>query len=231
MYKEYSTLGTHIVIKRSPRAKRLALRLDNKNRVFNLVIPKRVSLRRAEDFARKNQAWIDEQLAALPARTPFVHNQIIPVFGVDKRIVIDFDDELKRTKITFIDGDILLVQTNQDEPAPRIMRFLKSHAKAEMGAMVHEKAARINKSVAAVSVRDTKSRWGSCSVDNKISLSWRLLFAPRAASDYVVAHEVAHLVHMNHSKDFWRVCADLSAAYTDGKTWMRNHGKTLMRYG
>lgn len=231
MYKEYSSLGEHIVIKRSTRARRLALRLDSKARVFNLVVPKRVSLKAAENFAYQHQDWIDEQLAMLPESISFINGRTIPVFGRDTRLVIDFDDELKRTKIEFVGDDVLLVQTNLEDVSPRIVRFLKAEAKKRLTILAEEKAAYIGKTVTQVSVRDTKSRWGSCSVDGSISLSWRLIFAPVAASDYVVAHEVAHLKHMDHSKAFWDVCESLSADYKTGKGWMRRQGKSLMRYG
>ena len=97
--------------------------------------------------------------------------------------------------------------------------------------LVHEKAAEIGKDVTSVSLRDTKSRWGSCSSNGSISLSWRLIFAPWDAMDYVVAHEVAHLIHMNHGKDFWALCATLSANYSTGKKWMRTNGHELMCFG
>jgi hypothetical protein len=79
-------------------------------------------------------------------------------------------------------------------------------------------------------VREKKSRWGSCSSDDHLSYSWRLIFAPPAALDYVVAHEVAHLVHMNHSKAFWNLCRSLSHDFVNGQYWMKNHGHELMRY-
>ena len=93
------------------------------------------------------------------------------------------------------------------------------------------KAERIGKRVRSVQVRDTKSRWGSCAQDGSLSFCWRLIFAPTVAFDYVVAHEVAHLSHMNHGKRFWSLCEKLSANYTAGKRWMQVHGHTLMCYG
>ena len=112
----------------------------------------------------------------------------------------------------------------------RIVRFLKKLACDEMTRLANEKAALIGKPVCQVQVRDTTSRWGSCSTKGALSFSWRLVLAPAVALDYIVAHEVAHLVHMNHSARFWTLCKQLSADYAAGHHWIRNHGHTLMRY-
>ena len=97
--------------------------------------------------------------------------------------------------------------------------------------MATDKADIINKNISSVTVRDTKSRWGSCSHKGELSFSWRLIFAPYDAIDYVIAHEVAHLIHMDHSKNFWTLCRSLSSNFVEGKFWMQNHGNSLMRYG
>jgi predicted metal-dependent hydrolase len=82
-----------------------------------------------------------------------------------------------------------------------------------------------------VQVKDTRSRWGSCTEDGRISYSWRLVFAPPKALDYVVAHECSHLVHMDHSENFWRLCEKTSRAYEEGKDWMQKNAHSLMRFG
>jgi predicted metal-dependent hydrolase len=85
--------------------------------------------------------------------------------------------------------------------------------------------------VTRVGVRDPKSRWGSCSSTGALSFSWRLVFAPEAVVDYVVAHEVAHLVEMNHSPRFWRVVASLVADSQTPRAWLKRHRLELMSYG
>ena len=219
-----------INIRHSPRAKRLALRLDAKERVINLVVPKRVSMHKAEAFALDHQDWIEEKLRELPPPAPFKHERFIPVLGQDRQIIIYTDPLCKVTKV-FLDGGVLHVRTNKDDPSSRIERFLRNLAKDTLTEMAMAKAADIGKPITSITVRDTKSRWGSCSEDAKLSFSWRLIFAPPMAMDYVVAHEVAHLVHMHHRKSFWALCRDLSIDYLEGEYWMRNHGHELMRYG
>ena len=217
-------------LKPSKRAKRIALRLDNKNRIMNLVLPERISLERAENFARQHALWIAQRMKALPQMIPFENGAVIPLLGRQITLHINYDVTLTKTDISLVNNN-LFVSTNKPDPTSRIIRFIKKEAQDTMSNLAHEKAAEIDKQVKSVTLRDTKSRWGSCSSDGSISLSWRLIFAPWESMDYVIAHEVAHLIHMNHSKAFWAQCAALSEDYSTGKKWMREHGHTLLRYG
>ena len=223
-------LNEHIRIKHSARARRLALRLDPKERVINLVIPKGVSLKKAQNFARYHETWIEKALMELPPTVPFLQDKTIPLLGADRTISIERNAAHKITDIS-LTPDHLHIKTNKDDPSARIERFLKNLAKEKLTEMATAKALDINKPVKSITVRDTKSRWGSCSDDGKLSFSWRLIFAPSLAMDYVVAHEVAHLIHMDHSKKFWALCRDLSIDFVEGEYWMRNHGHELMRFG
>lgn len=220
----------YLRIRKSGRARRLALRMDSKERVFTLVVPRGVSLARAKDFAAGYDRWMREKLAELPERTPFAHGEQIPVLGVLRRIVVERDEGLRQTRIE-LEPRALVVRTYLEDPSVRIIRFLKAHAKEVMEPLVLEKAAEIGKRVRSVSVRDTKSRWGSCSHDGKVSLSWRLILAPYEAMDYVIAHEVAHLKHLNHGARFWDLCESLSDDYEEGRGWMRDHAQELMGFG
>ncbi|MCD8497728.1 MAG: M48 family metallopeptidase [Alphaproteobacteria bacterium] len=220
----------HLVIKHSTRARRLALRLDPAERVVRLTVPRGISLKKAQDFVYDHMDWIDEKIAALPPAMPYEHGRTIPLLGQDRLLEIIEPVRGSRTKIELL-PDSLHVQTLLENPSARIERFIKNLALENLTALSHEKAALIDKKIKAVTVRDTKSRWGSCAHDGALSYSWRLIFAPRLAMDYVVAHEIAHLVHLNHSRAFWDVCRDLSEDYVEGEYWMRNHGHELMRYG
>lgn len=219
-----------VTIKRSKRAKRVALRLDPVERVINLVIPEKMPLRKAYKFAQEHEEWVRNTLSKLAPPLPFKDGANLPVFGDTVRLNIQINPALKRTKIKQYD-DRLDVQTYMDNPTNRITTHLKKIAHAGLADMASEKADSINKTISNITVRDTKSRWGSCSHNGDISFSWRLMFAPYDAIDYVVAHEVAHLVHMDHSKEFWTLCRALSCNFVEGKYWMQNHGNSLMRYG
>lgn len=219
-----------VTIKRSKRARRVALRLDPASRIINLVVPERMSLKKAYGFARDHETWIKDTLGKLAPAAPFEHGVTLPIFGDTITLDIHKDSAFKRTTLK-LDGDTLFVKTYQDDPSNRITAWIKNLAKTGLADMAQDKAADINKTIKTVRVRDTKSRWGSCSQDGDLCFSWRLIFAPYDAIDYVVAHEVAHLVHMDHSKAFWSVCEQLSYNYADGKSWMKTNGNSLMRYG
>jgi len=219
-----------VTVKRSKRAKRVALRLDPIERVINLVVPERMSLDKAYFFAAEHEDWVRDTLGKLAPATPFTHGTTLPIFGDHITLNIQRDASLKRTTLK-LENDVLNIKTYLDDPTNRITAYLKKVAQSGLADMASEKAESIDKIIKSVSVRDTKSRWGSCSGDRTISFSWRLIFAPYEAIDYVVAHEVAHLVHMDHSKSFWSLCRKLSLNYVDGKYWMQNHGNDLMGYG
>lgn len=227
---DLAAISPYLQLKISPRARRVALRLDSKARIVHLVVPPRFNRRKALAFAQAHKDWIADKITALPAPVPFTHGQAIPVLGRERNICIIFDSTLKKTTLK-LDSDEIHVKTNQNDPSLRITRFLKAKARAEMTALAHDKAARTGKTVKAIQMRDTKSRWGSCSPDQSLNFSWRLIFAPYEALDYLVAHEVAHLTHMNHGPQFWALCEELSADYKAGKSWLRAHGHTLLRYG
>ncbi|MCB9991724.1 MAG: M48 family metallopeptidase [Rhodospirillales bacterium] len=214
----------------SKRARRLALRLDHDGRTMHLVVPVRFSVRKAQQFALEHREWIASKLAEAPPPIPFTDGALIPILGEERSVQVIFNPDRKITKVELSPG-LLRITTNRDDPGSRIVRHLKNEARATMAGLAQEKAALIGKSVKEVQVRDTKSRWGSCAPDGRICFSWRLVFAPWEAMDYVVAHEVAHLAHMNHSAAFWRQCAALSENYESGKNWIRNNGAELMRYG
>jgi predicted metal-dependent hydrolase len=223
-------ISPHLRLKISPRARRMALRLDTHARVVQLVVPKRASLDSAYDFARHNQSWIETHIGNLPKQIRFTDGAVLPLFGKDITIHIHYRKELKNTTIT-LKKHTLSVYTNKRDPSARIRRFLAGLAEEKITKMAARKAAKINKEITSIKIRDTKSRWGSCSEDRKLSFCWRLIFAPPDAMDYVIAHEVAHLRHMDHGPAFWALTRKLSKNYEIGYVWMQTHGHELMRYG
>lgn len=214
----------------SPRAKRLALRLDTRKRRMNLVIPRRVSLRAAYQFAYDHRDWIDQKLQTLPASIPFEHGMTLSILGRDVTLIIEKSDQYKLTKIE-LDDTTLMVKTKLDDITPRLIRFLKTRAHDEFLKRGQDIAARIQKNIVRLSIKDMHTRWGSCSLDGTMALSWRLIFAPELAFDYVIAHEVAHLKYGDHSKNFWALCASLAQDFETGHNWMKQHGNILLRYG
>ena len=169
-------------------------------------MPPRGSLKQAQEFAQKHGGWIAARLGRLPEPAPFAHGTVIPLRGVDHRIVhrpgqrgtvwIESDEQ---------SGRLLCVAGAEPHVARRVADFLKREVKADLEAASRRAASALGVTFQRVSIRDQSSRWGSCSTTGVLSYSWRLIFAPPFVLDYLAAHEVAHLVEMNHSRPFWRV--------------------------
>jgi predicted metal-dependent hydrolase len=221
-------LGVPVAIRISPRARRLSLRVDASARGVELVLPRRAGVDTAIGFVAQHRGWIAARLAAMPPPLRFIDGAIVPVFGMPHRICCAVDRGA--APVTIINGEIRV----RGEPAHlprRVADHLKALAKREFTGRAHALAARLGKHVTRIGVRDPKSRWGSCSSKGALSFSWRLIFAPEAVIDYVVAHEVAHLVEMNHSPRFWRVVASLVSDSTAARAWLKRHRLELMSYG
>jgi predicted metal-dependent hydrolase len=225
----FREISPHLNAKISPRAKRLALRLDTRKRCMNLVIPKRVSLRTAYQFAFTHRDWIDDKLKLLPETIPYTDGMNLSLAGYDITLRIIKEDHFKITKIELKNNE-LIIRTKLDDISPRLTRYLKELAHTLFLPLCEEKALLIQKTVEHLSIKDTHTRWGSCSIDGRMTLSWRLIFAPKHAFDYVIAHEVAHLKHPNHGKGFWDLCETLSNDFETGSQWMKQNGHDLLRY-
>jgi predicted metal-dependent hydrolase len=112
-------------------------------------------------------------------------------------------------------------------PGPRIEAFVKLLARHRLSDACDRYAAQVGRKHAGLTLRDTRSRWGSCSAAGKLMFSWRLAMAPPEVLDYVAAHEVAHLVEMNHAPAFWAVVARLMPDYQRHRNWLKQNGATL----
>lgn len=222
-------LPNNVRPRQSTRAKRASLRLNNKEKCIDLIIPKRVSQSYIQRFVAQHHDWITQTLKTLPEPVHFENGVRFPFFGETLTLNIEKDNSFKTTRISKHEN-ILTIQTRLDTSVQRLKRWIIKETRERLETLAQEKAALINETVGDVRVRDTSSRWGSCSHDRNLSFSWRLAFAPMHAIDYVVAHEVAHFVHMNHSPEFWGLCEELCVDYKRGKKWMRENGKSLMKY-
>ncbi|MGF1608396.1 MAG: M48 family metallopeptidase [Kiloniellales bacterium] len=216
-----------LAVQRNRRARRLTLRVDQRSGELRLVLPQRVPLREGLDFAERKVDWIRDQLAALAPQRPFIDGAELPYLGAPH--VIRHAPGARRGVWREAGG--IWVSGHADHLSRRVTDFLKRAARDEIAARARAKAAVIERPPARVTLRDTKSRWGSCAASGELSFSWRLIMAPEAVLDYVVAHEVAHLVHMNHSRRFWKLVARLTAEVAGPERWLRDQGNGLLRYG
>ncbi|HEY4922563.1 MAG TPA: SprT family zinc-dependent metalloprotease [Xanthobacteraceae bacterium] len=219
-------------LRRHPQARRYTLRIQAATREVVLTMPPRGSLKEARAFAQRHGGWIAARLGRLPAALPFAHGALVPVRGVDHRIEHRRDARGTVWSEVATDGTrILCVAGEAPHVGRRVTDHLKREAKRDLDAASRRYAAQLAVAVRRVAIRDPSSRWGSCSTTGVLSFSWRLILAPPYVLDYLAAHEVAHLVEMNHSPRFWRtvlaVCPDTRRA----KVWLDAHGAELHRYG
>jgi predicted metal-dependent hydrolase len=221
-------IGAPVEIRVSPRARRIGLRIDAAERRVELVLPRGVSARTGLRFLAAKRGWVTARLDALPQPVPFVEGAIVPVLGVPHRIRREFDPVAPPVNI--VDGEIR-VRSDPTNLARRVCDHLVAAARAEISPRVHRLAARIGREVARVSVRDTKSRWGSCSGQGNLSFSWRLIFAPEPVLEYVAAHEVAHLAEMNHGPRFWALVESLTPGSAGPRAWLKRNRNRLLAYG
>jgi predicted metal-dependent hydrolase len=214
-------------IRRHSRARRVSVRVDTARHCIVLTLPRGLSEAKGRAFLMEKSVWLRNNLARVPAPVPFVPGAEVPYLGAAHEIRHrpDARGGVWRAEDAFhVTGAI--------EHLPRrLTDFLKAEAKRECNARARTKAAVIEKPIARVSVRETRSRWGSASSRGNLNFAWRLILAPEFVLDYVVAHEVAHLVEMNHSRRFWELTAELTADAAGARKWLRVHGPGLYRYG
>ncbi|MEQ9335067.1 SprT family zinc-dependent metalloprotease [Thalassobaculum sp.] len=218
--------------RRSARARRMLLRVDPARGGPELVLPAGVAPEVGADFARRHLGWLRLRLARLPARIGFVDGAEIPILGVPHRIRHRPDQRGGVWRLVDPDGSAELHAAGHGEHlARRVTDFLKAEARREIAPRARAHAAGLGRAVGRITVRDTASRWGSCSARGDLSFSWRLMLAPEPVLDYVVAHEAAHLVEMNHSPRFWRLVERLMPGYQAERAWLKRHGGKLHAYG
>ena len=219
-------------LRRHRQARRYTLRIHSATREVVLTMPPRGSLKQARAFAQKHGGWIAARLGRLPEPAPFADGTVLPLRGVDHRIVHRRE---QRGTVWIESGEagerLLCVAGAEPHVARRISDFLKREARSDLEAASRLAAERLGVTLKRVSIRDQSSRWGSCSTTGVLSYSWRLIFAPPFVLDYLAAHEVAHLVEMNHSRRFWRLVERICPHVARAKAWLDAHGTDLHRYG
>lgn len=221
-------VGAPVSIRVSPRARRVGLRIDAAERKVELVLPRGVPASSGLRFLHDQRGWIAARLAALPRREPFADGATVPILGVPHRIRRELDPAA--APVAVADGEIR-VRGDPLHIGRRVRDHLAALARDELARRARPLAAQIGRKIARVSVRDTTSRWGSCSSSGNLSFSWRLIFAPQPVVEYVVAHEVAHLAEMNHGPRFWRLVEVLAPGHAAPRAWLRRHRSRLLSYG
>jgi predicted metal-dependent hydrolase len=218
-------------LRRHRQARRYTLRIHAATREVILTMPPRGSVKEAEEFAQKHGGWIAARLHRLPEAAPFAHGSIVPLRGAEHRIVHRRARGTVWTEVALDGAKLLCVTGDAPHVDRRVSDFLKREARHDLEIASRRAAEKLGVKLTRVSVRDQTSRWGSCSTTGVLSYSWRLILAPPFVLDYLAAHEVAHLVEMNHSPRFWRLVDRLCPNVKRAKVWLDVHGTDLHRYG
>jgi predicted metal-dependent hydrolase len=219
-------------LRRHRQARRYTLRIDAASREVVLTMPPRGHVKEARDFAQKHGGWIAARLKRLPEAAPFAHGTEVPLRGQPHRIAHRRGARgTAWCETNELGNRLLCVAGELPHVDRRISDFLRREAARELGSAARRYAKELGVTIKRISVRDQSSRWGSCSNTGVLSFSWRLILAPPHVLDYLAAHEVAHLVELNHSARFWRLVERICPDFERAKVWLDVHGTDLHRYG
>jgi predicted metal-dependent hydrolase len=228
-----------VSLRRLASARRFTLRVRFAARDAVLTMPARASMREAREFAERHAAWIAARLNRLPDTIPFAHGAVVPLRGIDHALAhrpgargtvwIE-----RRGGLLLAPGEAefaLCVAGGAEHMHRRVQDFLKREARSDLEAAVARHARALGLAPRSVGLRDPASRWGSCSSSGSLNFSWRLILAPAFVLDYLAAHEVAHLVHLDHSPRFWAVTRSLCAQSDHAEAWLSANGAQLHKFG
>lgn len=212
--------------RRSSRARRVSLRIDPREGAVVVTLPPRTTRTAGMALLMDHADWVSQRLAALPGQISFVDGAHVPLHGIEHRIA-----HVGGRGGVWVEGRQINVGGEPDFLARRVGDYMRAEARRQMSALAAEKSAAAGVRPSRVSVKDTKSRWGSCAANRSLAFSWRLVMAPHFVQDYVAAHEVAHLRHMNHGPRFWALVETLTPHTAPAVAWLRNDGPRLLRIG
>jgi len=219
-----------VELRRRSIARRVTLRVSGATGDIVLTLPERTSIATARKFAEAHGGWIAARVSRLPDRVPFVAGAMIPFRGVPHRIARRAC--LHTGASTGPDGESEIVVAGAEAHTPRRVReFLNREARQDLAEAVARYTACLGVTAGKITLRDTTSRWGSCSSRGGLSFSWRLIMAPPYVLDYLAAHEVGHLIEMNHSRRFWHLVHDLCPRTDEAEKWLKTNGAGLHRFG
>ncbi len=212
--------------RRSSRARRVSLRIDPREGAVVVTLPPRTTRTAGMALLMDHAEWVSQRLAALPGPIPFADGALVPLHGIEHRIA-----HIGGRGGVWVEGRQINVGGEADFLPRRVGDFMRAEARRHMSARAMEKAELAGVRPSRVAVKDTKSRWGSCAANRSLAFSWRLVMAPGFVQDYVAAHEVAHLRHMNHGPRFWALVETLTPNAAPAMAWLRQDGPRLLRIG
>ncbi len=217
-----------LTIREHPRSTRITLRIEPGAKGLSLTVPLGLKKDEIDGFLDRHQGWLLTKLARFPqAPSSLGAGSSIMLRGVAHEV--EHTGSLRGvTEAGLTEGRaVLRVSGLPEHSGRRIAAFLKKEARKDLEAAVQLHARGVRKPVRSITMKDTRSRWGSCSWDGNLSFSWRIVMAPPFVIDYLAAHEVAHLEQMNHGPEFWSLCRRLCPRTDEAKAWLKRHGSQL----
>ncbi|GGD98918.1 hypothetical protein SAMN05421774_10131 [Gemmobacter megaterium] len=211
-----------IALRRSARARRISLRVSGLDGQVTLTLPARVREAEGLAFARSRADWIAQALARVPRAAQIAPGVAFPVEGRLRAITAG-----PARGAVHLTDEGLVVPGDPSQCGVRVATFLRHLARARLERSVAHYTQALGRRHSSLTLRDTRSRWGSCTAAGGLMFSWRLIMAPPEVLDYVAAHEVAHLAEMNHSPRYWAVVARLLPGYEAPRRWLKSHGSDL----
>ncbi len=211
-----------VTVRRSAQARKLSLRISSLDGRVTLTVPKHTTEKVALGFAYEKADWIRAHLARRPAHVDIGIGKSLPVEGRKREVMATSGRKV------MLSDDAISVSAHAT--GKRVERFLRELARERLVEACDTYAQRLGRHYQKVTLRDTRSRWGSCSSAGRLMFSWRLIMAPPSVLRYVAAHEVAHLEQMNHSQAFWDTVTHLYGSYEQDREWLRSDGNGLHRY-
>ncbi|MEM8551330.1 MAG: SprT family zinc-dependent metalloprotease [Pseudomonadota bacterium] len=231
LVQEISGAPVTIDVRRAPRAKRMTLRIPPGHANPVLTIPARASLKSVEPFVRQQTGWLAARLAERHPVSPLADGALVPFRGTLHAIAWQGAGRGTVRVESGVEGPVLLVHGRPEHLPRRLEDFFRREARADLEAAVAEFAEKVRRRPTALRIKDTRAQWGSCTPGGVLSFSWRLVLAPSFVLRYVAAHEVAHLIELNHSDRFWALNAALDPNHRNARAWLKAHGRALHAVG
>lgn len=228
---EHEGASLHIALRRRPTARRITLRVSAATGEVVITLPSRTAVKTAQRFAASHAGWIAARLARVPARVLFEPGAEVPLRGEAHRICLRDTRSGAVRVVRENDASVISVSCDPAHVARRVRDFLAREARRDLAEAIERYAPRLGQRPTRMTLRDTRSRWGSCTARGELNFSWRLILAPPMVLDYLVAHEMAHLREMNHSPRFWALLGDLCPNVQAAEAWLKRNGSSLHRYG
>jgi predicted metal-dependent hydrolase len=226
-------IGVPVEVRHHAGARRLTLRVSKTRRAVVVTLPSTCRIEEAGRFLKTHADWVRERLGRVPEPVPLVDGAMVPLRGHPHRVCLT--GPVRGTPVVSIECPSrgmprLVVAGRQEHAARRLKDWLVAEAHKDLDARVARHAGKLGVRAKHITLRDQTTRWGSCSASGLLSFSWRLILAPHLVLDYVAAHEVAHLVEMNHGPRFWKLVAGCVPRLEEAKRWLRHEGTDLHRY-